>query len=481
LAWGGRGTGPGPRRAKNHCNPREKGRRHADQGPRERAPESARKHPQKPHPSNWRVHPKAQQEALRGVLAEIGYADALLARELDDGTLQLIDGHLRAETTPDAEVPVLVLDVDEREAMTLLATLDPITGMADANAGALRQLLSEVETNSEAVAALLERTARSAGIGLSETGVEEDEPPAPPDDPVTRPGDLWLLGDPRSGHRLLCGDAGSAAVIDRLLGGATVQLVNTDPPYNVRVEPRSNNAFVAGETTFHPVPKGSKRSGAKVRATTRQRRPKDRPLENDNLTDEQFAGRLAAWFGQVARVLDPGRAFYIWGGYANIANYPPALRAAGLYFSQTIIWHKMHPVLTRKDYMGDHEWCFYGWREGAAHRFYGPNNIPDVWNVKKVTPQSMVHLTEKPVELAARAIAYSSKKGEAVLDLFGGSGSTLMAAEQLGRRALLTELDPAYCDVIVERWERSSGGRAVLEASGRSSEQVRAERRVSHG
>src|SRR5277367_1568738 len=107
--------------------------------------------------------------------------------------------------------------------------------------------------------------------------------------------------------------------------------------------------------------------------------------------------------------------------------------------------------------MGNHEWCFYGWREGAAHRFFGPGNAVDVWSVKKVNPQSMVHLTEKPAELAVRAMQYSSKPGEHVLDLFGGSGSTLIAAQQSGRRAFLMELDPLYCDVIVQRFVKFTG------------------------
>src|SRR5204863_5547572 len=130
------------------------------------------------------------------------------------------------------------------------------------------------------------------------------------------------------------------------------------------------------------------------------------------------------------------------------------------FHSQCLIWVKGHPVLTRKDFMGNHEWCFYGWKKGAAHRFFGPANVQDVWEVKKVNPQSMIHLTEKPVELAARAIAYSSKVGEHVLDLFGGSGSTLIAAEQLGRRAFLMELDCLYADVIVQRWETFTGKKA---------------------
>ncbi len=116
--------------------------------------------------------------------------------------------------------------------------------------------------------------------------------------------------------------------------------------------------------------------------------------------------------------------------------------------------------MTRKDFLGNHEVCFYGWREGAAHQFLGPANVTDVWNVKKVTPQAMVHLTEKPVELAMRALQYGSRPGEHVLDLFGGSGSTLIAAEQTGRQAFVMEIDALYCDVIVERWQQFSGKKA---------------------
>ncbi len=235
----------------------------------------------------------------------------------------------------------------------------------------------------------------------------------------------------------------------------------TDPPYNVRVEPRSNNAIAAGLSSFkgttHHQGLDVARHPEKARPTTQKLRAKDRPLANDFLSDEEFNRLLHAWFGNIARVLLPGRAFYVWGGYGNCGNYPPVLKACELYFSQAVIWVKGHPVLTRKDFMGNHEWCFYGWREGAAHQFFGPDNATDVWEVQKVNPQSMIHLTEKPVELAGRALQYSSRPGEHVLDLFGGSGSTLIAAEQLGRRAFLMELDPLYCDVIVQRWHREEG------------------------
>ena len=202
----------------------------------------------------------------------------------------------------------------------------------------------------------------------------------------------------------------------------------------------------------------------KAKATHRKMRAKDRPLVNDYLSDEEFAKLLLAWFGNIARVLQPGRGFYIWGGYANCGNYPRPMADAGLYFAQAIIWDKQHPVLTRKDFMGAHEWCFYGWREGAAHRYFGPPNATDLWSVKKVNPQSMIHLTEKPVELAVRAIQYSSRRKEHVLDLFGGSGSTLVAAEQTKRKAYLMEIDPLYSDVIVTRWQNLTGREATLES-----------------
>jgi DNA modification methylase len=325
--------------------------------------------------------------------------------------------------------------------------------------------------------------------GAKDGLTDPDEVPEPPDAAITQPGDLWILGD----HRLLCGDSSKPEDVDRLLDGNPIHLVNTDPPYNVKVEPRSNNAIAAGLTSFSrredlqcersTTKRGKKdrerlanrmhhqgldlaRHPEKAKPTGKKLRAKDRPLANDFVSDEEFDRMLSAWFGNMARVLQPGRAFYIWGGYANCANYPPVLKATGLYFSQAIIWDKEHPVLTRKDFMGAHEWCFYGWREGAAHVYLGPHNATDLWHVKKVNPQNMIHLTEKPVELAVRAMQYSSRAGENVLDLFGGSGSTLIGAEQTGRRAFLMELDPLYTDVICERYAKFTGRAPVRESDG---------------
>jgi DNA modification methylase len=414
----------------------------------------------RPSPKNWRTHPKAQRDALRGILTEIGYADVLLTRELPDSSFELIDGHLRAEMTPDMEVPVLVLDVTEEEAGKLLASLDPLAAMAQADKEKLAALLRQVETGSDPLRQMLQDLASSNGLeGLLPGLADPDEVPERPDEPITRPGDLWVLGN----HRLLCGDSSKPEDVDRLLDGASVHSVVTDPPYGVSLEPRSNNAIASGLSSFtakHHQRFDVNRHPEKCKPTGNKMRAKDRPLANDFLSEDAFKEKLKAWFGNMARVLLPGRPFFIWGGYSNIANYPHALEASGLYFSQQIIWHKMHPVLTRKCFMGDHEWCFFGWREGAAHQFFGPKNISDVWAVKKINPLAMTHLTEKPCELSARAIQYSSRIGENVLDLFGGSGSTLIAAEGTDRRAFLMEIDPAYCDVIVTRWETFTGKKA---------------------
>ena len=419
-----------------------------------------------PNPKNWRAHPPAQKEALQGLLAELGYCDATIARELPDGKLQLIDGHLRCETTPDMEVPVLVLDVSEAEADKLLVTLDPLASLAQADRAALTSLLASVDTDSAAVQALLadlaagELTAfldREAVPGLT----DPDAIPEPPDEAMTQPGDLWILDS----HRLHCGDSANRDDVDRLLGGAPIHLVHTDPPYGVHVEPRSSNAISAGLSSFPGTEHQQNRvSRHPAVPTDRKLRARDRPLVNDFVSAEEFNRLLDAWFGNLAGALAPGRSFYIWGGYSNLPNYPPALAAHGLFFSQAIIWNKLHPVLTRKDFMGCFELAFYGWRAGAGHEFFGPNNALDLWEVKKVSPQSMVHLTEKPVELAVRALQYSSRPGENVLDLFGGSGSTLIAAEQTGRRAFVMELDPLYCDVIIQRWSNFSGKKPRLQA-----------------
>jgi DNA modification methylase len=417
---------------------------------------------------NPRSHPAKNLEGIKAALVEYGQVETVLVNRRKQ-PWEVIHGNGRLQAALElgwTHVAANIVDVDDATAKAMAVVLNRTGELAEWNQQELDKLLREVQT-SEKLTAMLAELAQEQGILLTAPAglTDPDEIPEPPDEPVTHPRDLWLLGH----HRLLCGDAAQAGDVDRLLDGASIHLVSTDPPYNVRVEPRSNNAIAAGLSSFrgttHHQSLDLARHPEKAQPTGKKLRAKDRPLANDFVTDADFDRLLHAWFGNIARVLQPGRAFYIWGGYANVGNYPPVLKAKELYFSQAIIWDKQHPVLTRKDYMGAHEWCFYGWREGAAHQFFGPSNATDLWSVKKVNPQNMIHLTEKPTELAVRAMLYSSRPGENVLDLFAGSGSTLIAAEQTGRRALLMEIDPWYVDVIVQRYEGFSGRKAERRAA----------------
>jgi DNA modification methylase len=433
-------------------------------------------------PSNARVHGEENMAAIEGSLRRFGQAEPIVVQK---STGRIIGGNGRLVAMRKLgwkECDIVELEIDDLQATALGIALNRSGELATWSNETLSKLLDELRSE-DALDGVgytsqdLDELIAELQAANPEEHPDEDHVPEPPEEATSRRGDLWILGD----HRLLVGDSASAEDVDRLLASARVDLVNTDPPYNVRVEPRSNNAIAAGFSSFagtkHHQALDLARHPEKAKPTAKRLRAKDRPLANDFVSDDEFARLLDAWFGNMARVLEPGRSFYIWGGYANLGNYPPALKNAGLYFSQSIVWDKEHPVLTRKDFMGSFELAFYGWREGAAHRFFAPANVTDLWHVKKVSPQSMCHLTEKPVELARRAILYSSLTGERVLDLFGGSGSTLIAAEETKRRAYLMELDELYADVIVTRWEAFTKKEAVLESSGKIFKEVARERK----
>lgn len=383
-----------------------------------------------PNPANWRRHPERQRAALRALLREIGYADALIARR-DGERLVLIDGHLRQSLDADQIVPVLVLDVSEAEADKLLATLDPLAALAKPDSEALAELLERVRSSSKAVTELLEGLARGAGLPLIRPLRSPDDVPVAPS-PLTRPGDLWALGS----HRLLCGDATAPQDLDRLMDGASAEVLWTDPPYGVDYVGKTPRALrISGD-----VPEGL-----------------------NELLDRSFSN--------VSRVLAEGAAFYVCHPAGPLSLvFLQALRAQGWRLHQTLVWMKDTIVLGHADYHYRHEPIAYGHVPGGGRRgrgakgWYGGNAQSSVIEVPRPA-SSREHPTMKPVELIRCCLANSSKEGDRVLDPFSGSGSTLIACELLGRRGCGMELDPSYCDVIVRRWEEITGREATREAA----------------
>jgi DNA modification methylase len=375
-----------------------------------------------PNPKNWRKHPESQANALRGVLAEVGIASAVLARETPEGGLMLIDGHLRTETLHNAEIPVLVLDVSEEEADKILATFDPLGAMAESDADALRALLEEVETGSQELADMLTALAEDEGILDGEDAAEivEDEVPEPPVDPITKPGDLWILGD----HRLLCGDSTKAEDVERLMVGQRADLLWADPPFGIAY-------------TGH----GASKDG---------RANKFAPIAGDDAPDPSWLPLclptgaiylkttwkvLHDWEASVAK-LARLRAHIVWDRCSHSAG-----EVVGGYATQSEI-------------------ILFASSDGhKTNRF-----DTDVWSIPRATTgapeQRTGHPYESPVALPSRAIENSSQKGEVVYDPFLGSGTTLIAAEQLGRKCYGMEISPQYCDVIVKRWETLTGRQA---------------------
>lgn len=377
----------------------------------------------RPNPRNWRRHPDAQRAALRAAFRDIGYADALIARRARNGSLVLIDGHLRQEETdPSTPVPVLVLDVTEREADRLLLTLDPLAGMAEPDEEALAALLKDADVGSTELQGWLEQHL-SMPVG-GRNGADPDEVPEFPAEPVTQPGDLWTLGD----HRLLCGDATQAGTLDRVMAESSADLVFTDPPYGVSYE-----------------------GGAGTR------RKRERLAGDDG-------DIYAAFIPLLAGVVDPRAALYLWFAGREARAASVALEEAGWTVRSLLVWNKLNPHYGAytAQYLQRHEVCFYAHRRGASPQWFGPSNEVSVWDIAQPT-RNELHPTQKPVDLARRALRNSSAPGALVLDPFLGSGSTLVAGEEMGRRCYAVEIEPAYCDVAVRRWEQFTGRKAERE------------------
>ncbi|HTT75759.1 MAG TPA: DNA methyltransferase [Candidatus Binataceae bacterium] len=399
-----------------------------------------------PNPKNWRRHPKVQVEALRGLLGEIGYADALLVRELEDGRLMLIDGHLRAETTPDALVPVLVLDVDEEEADKILLTLDPLGAMAESDAGRIKSLLQTVQTDSRAVEELLRRT---AGEQVWKTLHPQAEPPALIDEAgelqrkwKTATGQLWRIGE----HRLPCGDSTNAGDVARLMSDERAVLFATDPPYAV--------GYTGGS---HPQSWGNR--GAANRDKDWSGQYVEAKVADVNNSEE--AGlQLYRGFVSIAiqHAITRNAAWYCWHASRRHSMVEKIWTEFGAFVHQQIIWIKSRAVLTYSVYLWQHEPCLFGWIKGEKPKTLrrqagqAADKFPStVWVVPSSEVETDAHPTSKPCKLFTLPMELHTEPGDVCYEPFSGSGSQLIATEQLSRRCYAIEKSPPFVAVALER------------------------------
>jgi DNA modification methylase len=257
---------------------------------------------------------------------------------------------------------------------------------------------------------------------------DPDSVPEAPVNPVTVLGDVWLLGN----HRVMCGDSTQIDAVEKLMSGQKADMLLTDPPYNVAYE---------GKTK------------------------KDLKIENDSMDDSSFMGFLTDAFICGAAVMKAGAVYYIWHADSEGYNFRGACKAAGLQVRQCLIWVKQKMVMGRQDYHWKHEPCLYGWKDGAAHLWATDRKQTTVLEFER--PQrNGDHPTMKPVALFEYQMLNNTKGSDIVLDLFGGSGTTAIAAEKNGRHARLMELDPKYCDVIIKRWQDFTGKEAIHAETG---------------
>lgn len=390
-----------------------------------------------------------EYEKLKKSLQNFGFVETPV---FNKQTGRLVGGHQRVRVAKDlgyTEIQVSIVDLTEEKEKALNVALNKISGSWDDEK--LAELLSSLEDDMIDLTGF-DTDELLALMPESEDNVDEDDldlDAEVPEDPFTEPGDIWQLGR----HRLICGDSTKASTIQELVGSDLIDLILTDPPYNVAYESDD------GKT-----------------------------IQNDKMEDSAFYEFLYRSFQAAASKLKPGGSFYIWHADIESANFRLAATNAGLIVHQGLVWVKNSMNLGRSDYQWRHEPCLYGWKEGAAHYFITDRTqdtvIEDKIQINQMTkeqlkktvkelldygppstiiredkPQlSAEHPTMKPVKLMARQIINSSKIGENVLDPFGGSGSTLIAAEQLNRSCYTVELDERYADVIVKRYMKYQGG-----------------------
>jgi DNA modification methylase len=393
-----------------------------------------------PYIRNARTHSDEQVAQVAASIVEFGWTNPILVGA--DGVI--IAGHARlaaARKLRMAEVPVIVLDhLSETQRRALVLADNRLALSAGWDEQMLRVELDALQDDGfdldlvgfsdEELEEIL-RDPEETREGLT----DEDAVPDEPEHAVTVPGDVWVMGD----HRLLCGDATSMEAIQTVLAGGLADMVFTDPPYNVDYVGKTAKKLRIGNDAL----------GGKFYDFLR----------------ESCANMLAVCKG----------AMYVCMSSSELHTLYQAFTDAGGHWSTFVIWAKHHFTLGRSDYQRMYEPILYGWRKGTDHFWCGDRNQGDVWFIKRPMA-NLEHPTMKPVELVEHALRNSSKTRDTILDVFGGSGTTLIACEKSGRQARLIELEPRYCDVVCRRFMDFSGKTATLEADGRTFADVAAER-----
>lgn len=370
-----------------------------------------------PYVNNAKVHSDMQVTKIAASIREFGFVNPVLI----DKDFNIIAGHGRvmaANKLDMKEVPCLFVEgLSEAQRKAYILADNRLGELADWD---MELVTSELEMLQE-----LDFDIDLTGFELPEpeTEIEEDEIPEPPEDPVTKTGDIWKLGD----HRVMCGDATSIDDVEKLLGEVQADLYLTDPPYNVDYVGKTKDAL---------------------------------KIQNDKMSNENFRQFLTDSFTAAKSIMKSGAAFYIWHADSEGYNFRGACFDIGWQVRECLIWVKNTMVMGRQDYQWQHEPCLYGWNEGT-HSWYSDRKQTTVLNFDKPV-RNGEHPTMKPVPLFDYLIKNSTKSGDIVFDSFGGSGTTIIACEHNGRKGYCMELDPKYVDVIVNRWENLTGKKAEL-------------------
>lgn len=386
-----------------------------------------------PYARNSRTHSDEQVAQIAASIREFGFTNPVLVDE-EGG---IIAGHGRvmaARKLAMLEVPVLVLaGLSETQKRAYVIADNKIALNAGWDEEMLRvelEALSDADFDLDILGFSNDELGLYLDDGTTEVEglTDDDQVPEPPVNPVSKLGDVWLLGE----HRLMCGDSTSFDDVSVLMADGMADLLITDPPYNVAYEGGTADALT---------------------------------IMNDNMSNGEFRQFLRDVYASADSVMRPGAAFYIWHADSEGLNFRGAAADVGWQIRQCLIWNKNALVLGRQDYHWKHEPCLYGWKDGAAHYWGSDRSQTTVLDFNKPN-RNGEHPTMKPVELFQYQIENSCKKGDVVLDLFGGSGTTVIACQKSHRHARLMELDPKYCDVIIKRWQDFTGKQALLQSTG---------------